>query len=47
MEVFEMSKKAKALLNLWKMKRINKTSLQKAVEDGIITEEELKLIISK
>lgn len=42
-----MSKKAKALLNLWKMKLINETSLQKAVADGVITEEELKLITGK
>lgn len=42
-----MSNKAKALLNLWRMGRINEAALQKAVTDGVITENEFKLITDK
>lgn len=40
-----MSPRAKALQNLYKRGKITIEGLQKAVEDGIITEEEYNIIV--
>lgn len=42
-----MSPKAKALQNLYKRGKITIEGLQKAVEDGIITEAEYHLIVGE
>lgn len=40
-----MSAKAKALMNLYRRRKITIEGLQKAVQDGIITEEEYLMIV--
>lgn len=42
-----MSKKAKAFLTLYRMGRVTKEALRKAVNDGVLTEEEYSLIVGK
>ena len=39
-----MSKKARAMLTLWRIGRITQVGLQKAVEDGSLTQAECDLI---
>ena len=41
-----MSAKAKAMYNLYKHGKITATQLQRAVQSGIITQEECELIIA-
>lgn len=41
-----MSPKAKALYNLYHRNKITIEGLQKAVEDGIITQQELEIILN-
>ena len=41
-----MSYKAKAMYNLYKAGRITISAVLKAIEDGIITEEESKIIFA-
>lgn len=40
-----MSARAKALMNLYKRGKITIEGLQKAVEDGVITQEEYDMIV--
>lgn len=42
-----MSKKASAFLTLYRMGRVSKAALQKAVNDGMLTEEEYSLIVGE
>ena len=42
-----MSKKAKAFQTLYKMGRVTEEALQQAVKDGVITEEEYRLIVGE
>ena len=40
-----MSKKAKAFWTLYKMGRVTKDALTKAVDDGLLTDEEFAIIV--
>ena len=42
-----MSRKAKAFWTLYKMGRVTKDALVKAVDDGLLTEEEVALIVGE
>lgn len=42
-----MSKKASAFLTLYRMGRVTEVALRKAVNDGVLTEEEYSLIVGK
>jgi hypothetical protein len=42
-----MSNKARALMMLWKMGKVTKTALQKAVKDGVLTQKEFDTIVGK
>ena len=42
-----MSAKAKALMNLYRRGKVTIEGLQKAVQDGVITEEEYLIIVGQ
>lgn len=42
-----MSKKAKAFMTLWKMGRVNKDALLQAAKKGLLTVEEVELIVGE
>ncbi len=47
MSIINLSKKAKAIYTLYKMGKITIEGLNKAIQDGIITQEEFNIIINQ